>query len=88
VIIAQSKDEAEQAVGGLLSGALVGRRGTAFVIEEYLTVEEVSFISLCDGKNAVALLPTQDHKPSSMGIAGRTPAGWALTATAGSWTSP
>ncbi len=62
VIIAQSKDEAEQAVGGLLSGALVGTAGNRVVIEEFLTGEEVSFISLCDGKNAVALLPTQDHK--------------------------
>ncbi|MCE5306405.1 MAG: phosphoribosylamine--glycine ligase [Acidobacteriales bacterium] len=62
VIIAQSKAEAEQALGGLLSGTLVGTAGSRVVIEEFLAGEEVSFISLCDGKNAVALLPTQDHK--------------------------
>src|ERR1019366_2671690 len=32
------------------------------VIEELLEGEEVSFIVLCDGKRAVALEPSQDHK--------------------------
>jgi phosphoribosylamine--glycine ligase len=32
------------------------------VIEEFLEGEEVSFIVLCDGKRAVALEPSQDHK--------------------------
>jgi phosphoribosylamine--glycine ligase len=32
------------------------------VIEEFLTGEEVSFIALCDGRNALPLAPTQDHK--------------------------
>ena len=32
------------------------------MIEEFLRGEEVSFIALCDGKDAVALPPTQDHK--------------------------
>jgi len=62
VIIAQNQAEAELALDGLLSGELVGAAGSRVVIEEFLVGEEVSFISLCDGKNAVALLPTQDHK--------------------------
>ncbi len=32
------------------------------IIEEFLHGEEVSFIALCDGKNAVSLEPSQDHK--------------------------
>ncbi|MDP9053814.1 MAG: phosphoribosylamine--glycine ligase [Acidobacteriota bacterium] len=32
------------------------------VIEEFLVGEEVSFIVLCDGKHAVPLEPSQDHK--------------------------
>jgi phosphoribosylamine--glycine ligase len=32
------------------------------VIEEFLEGEEVSFIVLCDGKRAVPLEPSQDHK--------------------------
>lgn len=33
-----------------------------FVIEEFLTGEEVSYIVLSDGRNVVPLEPTQDHK--------------------------
>lgn len=54
VVIAQSKQEAESALPGLL--------GSRLVIEEFLTGEEVSFIVMSDGKNALALQPSQDHK--------------------------
>lgn len=53
VIVAQNRAEAEQALASL-SGRLV--------IEEFLRGEEVSFIALCDGRDVVALAPTQDHK--------------------------
>jgi phosphoribosylamine--glycine ligase len=33
-----------------------------FVIEEFLTGEEVSYIVLSDGRNVIPLEPTQDHK--------------------------
>jgi phosphoribosylamine---glycine ligase len=53
VIIAHNAAEAEAA---LLT--LQGR----LVIEEFLEGEEISFIALCDGKRALPLAPTQDHK--------------------------
>ena len=53
VVIAQSKREAEDAVAAL---------PFPMVIEEFLEGEEVSFIVLCDGKRAVPLEPSQDHK--------------------------
>jgi phosphoribosylamine--glycine ligase len=53
VIIAHDKDEAEEALG-----SLTGR----LVVEEFLTGEEVSFIALCDGRDALPLAATQDHK--------------------------
>ncbi len=62
VIIARNQAEAEQALSGLLSGELVGAAGSRVVIEEFLVGEEVSFIAICDGQNAVPLEPTQDHK--------------------------
>lgn len=62
VIIARNQAEAEQALSGLLSGELVGAAGSRVLIEEFLVGEEVSFIAICDGKNAVPLEPTQDHK--------------------------
>ncbi|MGO9097221.1 MAG: phosphoribosylamine--glycine ligase [Bryobacteraceae bacterium] len=62
VIVAVSRAEAEAAVRGLLSGELVGAAGSRLVIEECLTGEEVSFIVLSDGRKALPLEPTQDHK--------------------------
>jgi len=53
VIIAQTQEEAEHAIDQL---------GPKLVIEEFLEGEEVSFIALCDGRNVIALEPTQDHK--------------------------
>ena len=43
-------------------GTLGASGGQRLVIEEFLRGEEVTFIALCDGKHAVPLAPTQDHK--------------------------
>lgn len=53
VVIAHDRGEAQAALTAL-SGRLV--------IEEFLEGEEVSFIALCDGKTALPLAATQDHK--------------------------
>jgi phosphoribosylamine---glycine ligase len=53
VVIAQDRSQADAALAAF-DGALV--------IEEFLQGEEVSFIALCDGKTALPLAPTQDHK--------------------------
>jgi phosphoribosylamine--glycine ligase len=53
VVIAHNRGEAESALS-----TLKGR----LVIEEFLTGEEVSFIALCDGRDALPLAATQDHK--------------------------
>ena len=53
VVVAHDAAEAEAALG-TLNGRLV--------IEEFLTGEEVSFIALCDGRDALPLAATQDHK--------------------------
>src|SRR4030095_2697434 len=39
-----------------------GTAGVAAVIEERLEGEEISLLALCDGKNLVPLVPSQDHK--------------------------
>ncbi len=61
VVIAQDRAEAEAAIG-----QLKGR----LVIEEFLRGEEVSFIALCDGRDAIPLAPTQDHKTAFDGDQG------------------
>jgi phosphoribosylamine--glycine ligase len=62
VIIAQTLDEARDAVTSLMESRSVGDAGTRIVIEEFLVGEEVSFIVLTDGSSVVVFPPAQDHK--------------------------
>jgi phosphoribosylamine--glycine ligase len=62
VVVCSSRTEAEEALDALLSGRLVGSAGRRIVLEENLEGEEVSFLVLTDGKTALPLAPTQDHK--------------------------
>jgi phosphoribosylamine---glycine ligase len=61
VIIAQDRTEALEAIDAL---------GDSLVIEEFLQGEEASFIALCDGRDAVPLEATQDHKQINDGDTG------------------
>ena len=62
VIIANSKDEAKQAVDGMLSGQSFGDAGQKVVVEEYLDGYELSIFAICDGENYKVLPAAQDHK--------------------------
>jgi phosphoribosylamine--glycine ligase len=62
VIIAMSKDEAKEAVAGMLSGKSFGDAGNAVIVEEYLDGYELSIFAICDGENYVVLPAAQDHK--------------------------
>lgn len=62
VIVAMSLDEAEAAVRDMLSGNAFGDAGARVVIEEFLDGEEASFISMVDGKTALPMATSQDHK--------------------------
>jgi phosphoribosylamine---glycine ligase len=62
VVVAQTTDEAIEAVNGMLSGARFGAAGASVVIEEFLAGEEMSFFALTDGSNIVPLASAQDHK--------------------------
>jgi phosphoribosylamine---glycine ligase len=62
VVVAQTTDEAHAAVDDMLNGNRFGQAGALVVIEEFLAGEEASFIVMVDGKNAIALASSQDHK--------------------------
>jgi phosphoribosylamine--glycine ligase len=62
VIIAQTKDEAVDAVRDMLCGNAFGAAGSRVVIEEFLTGEEASFLVITDGKIILPLASAQDHK--------------------------
>ena len=62
VIVAMTLDEAEAAVRDMLAGNAFGAAGARVVIEEFLDGEEASFISIVDGRNALPMATSQDHK--------------------------
>ena len=62
VIVAMTLEEAEDAVRDMLSGNAFGDAGARVVIEEFLEGEEASFISMVDGRTALPMATSQDHK--------------------------
>ena len=74
VVIAQNSAEADAALA-TLKGPMV--------IEEFLRGEEVSFIALCDGKDALPLAATQDHKAVFDGDQGPNTGGMGAYSTNG-----
>ena len=62
VIVAMTLSEAEAAVRDMLAGNAFGAAGARVVIEEFLEGEEASFISMVDGKTALPMATSQDHK--------------------------
>ncbi|AFQ47560.1 phosphoribosylamine--glycine ligase [Burkholderia cepacia] len=62
VVVAMTLEEAHDAVDMMLSGNKLGDAGARVVIEEFLDGEEASFIVMVDGKHALALASSQDHK--------------------------
>jgi phosphoribosylamine--glycine ligase len=62
VVVAMSLEEAHAAIDMMLLDNRMGSAGARVVIEEFLTGEEASFIVVCDGKSAMPLASSQDHK--------------------------
>ena len=62
VIVAMTLQEAEDAILDMLSGNVFGAAGSRVVVEEFLDGEEASFISMVDGKTALPMATSQDHK--------------------------
>jgi phosphoribosylamine--glycine ligase len=61
VIIAETAAEADAALDAMFAGGF-GDAGSALVIEEYMTGEEVSFFALVDGETVLPFGSAQDHK--------------------------
>jgi phosphoribosylamine---glycine ligase len=62
VVVALDAREAHAAVDDMLTAKKLGIAGGRVVIEEYLEGEEASFIVLADGRRALPLATSQDHK--------------------------
>jgi len=62
VVVAASVRQANDAIDAMLLDNRLGNAGARVVIEECLAGEEASFIVICDGRHALALATSQDHK--------------------------
>ncbi|MXW47366.1 MAG: phosphoribosylamine--glycine ligase [Gammaproteobacteria bacterium] len=62
VIVAESVEQAKQAVSDMLEHNRFGTAGSRVVIEECLEGEEASFICIVDGEDVLPLATSQDHK--------------------------
>ena len=70
VIVAQTEQEAIDAVRDMLAGNRFGEAGHRVVIEECLVGEEASFICIVDGDDVLPMASSQDHKARDNGDTG------------------
>ena len=62
VVVARSREEAEDAVRESMENHKFGKSGERLVIEEFLEGPEVSVLAFTDGKNLVPMVSSMDHK--------------------------
>ncbi len=62
VIIAETRDDAKEAVRSMMADKVFGKSGDQIVIEEFLTGPEVSVLSFTDGKTVIPMISSMDHK--------------------------
>ena len=62
VVVAQTLDEAKDAVVNMMENKAFGEAGAKVVIEECMTGPEVTVLAFTDGKTIVPMPSSQDHK--------------------------
>lgn len=62
VVMANSKEEADNALNEIMLNKSFGEAGNTVVIEEYLEGEEISIHAFSDGENIAMFPGSQDHK--------------------------
>lgn len=82
VTVAETYEEAEDALRACLEGGAFGDAGATVVLEQRLEGQEVSFFVLSDGTHAATLLPAQDHKRIGEGDTGPNTGGMGAYAPA------
>jgi phosphoribosylamine--glycine ligase len=70
VVVANTLEEAYDAVDSMLVKGSFGSAGSQIIVEEFLEGEEASFFALVDGENALPLASAQDHKRVGEGDTG------------------
>ncbi len=80
VIIAQTREEAKEAVVSMMRDKKFGKSGDQIVIEEFLEGPEVSVLSFTDGKTLVPMVSSMDHKRAGDGDTGLNTGGMGTVA--------
>ncbi len=80
VIIAQTREEAYNAVSEIMEDKVFGESGNNIVIEEFLEGPEVSVLSFTDGKTLVPMISSMDHKRAGDGDTGLNTGGMGTVA--------
>ena len=62
VVVAMTREEAEDAVRSIMQDKKFGASGNQIVIEEFLSGPEVSVLSFTDGHTVVPMVSSMDHK--------------------------
>ncbi len=62
VIIAETREEAKNAIISIMQDKQFGKSGDSIVIEEFLSGPEVSVLAFTDGKTLVPMVSSMDHK--------------------------
>ena len=80
VVIAETREDAENAVRSMMEDKVFGESGSRVVIEEFLTGPEVSVLSFTDGKTLVPMISSMDHKRAFDGDKGPNTGGMGVIA--------
>ena len=70
VIVAETIEQAHEAIDDMLADNKFGDAGSRVVIEQFLQGEEASFICMIDGENILPMATSQDHKRAFEGDVG------------------
>ncbi len=62
VVIAETRDDAKNAIRSMMADKIFGESGSRVVVEEFLTGPEVSVLSFTDGNIVVPMVSSMDHK--------------------------
>ena len=88
VIIAQTREEAKDAVRSMMADKVFGASGDSIVIEEFLTGPEVSVLAFTDGESIVPMVSSMDHKRAGDNDTGLNTGGMGTVAPNPYYTDP
>ena len=88
VIIAQTREEAKEAVVDMMANAKFGASGSTVVVEEFLTGPEVSVLAFTDGSCVKPMVSSMDHKRAGDGDTGLNTGGMGTVAPNPYYTEP